>query len=321
MNPVLLVCSLAFFLCTLTVDVNAQKAGEIVFSKDMIKTSSPSGLAAAFQAGDNIYAVAFFDKAIQDMGRTAGAKKMGMEVFVYELKPPLYDYQQPSEMQLETSSLMVSGDAVQQKYLLLDIVPTAQAITAYGTPELEYKKFGSTFSGPVRFAEALAKLEPGDHTIIVRVKCNYNDVAEGKFVIKGKEFASYKKLARELNAAASESKTKAAAMPKAARTDRGLEAEMIKAFKASQTYRDRVKGDILRVVIIDPDWMVRRHPVTGIILHRYIRATIAVKNSDGSCTAWQLVTFQQDYAGNKYQPTRFDGIGDPMKIPCENVMK
>ncbi|MCJ7484252.1 MAG: hypothetical protein MUO31_14965, partial [Thermodesulfovibrionales bacterium] len=59
----------------------------------------------------------------------------------------------------------------------------------------------------------------------------------------------------------------------------------------------------------------------GIILHRYIRAAIAVKNSDGTCTVWPLVTFQQDYVGDKFQKTRFDGVGNPYKIPCEHVGK
>ena len=89
-------------------------------------------------------------------------------------------------------------------------------------------------------------------------------------------------------------------MPKAARSDKQLESEMISAFKASQTYKDRVKGEILRVVIIDPDWMIRRNKITGIILHRYIRAAIAVRNSDGTCTVWQNVTFQQDYVGDNF---------------------
>jgi hypothetical protein len=96
---------------------------------------------------------------------------------------------------------------------------------------------------------------------------------------------------------------------------------MIGALKSSKTYQERIKGEVIRVVIVDPDWMIRRNEITGVILHRYIRATIAVKNSDGTCTVWQLVTFQQDYVGNKYQKTRFDGVGDPYKIPCENVNK
>jgi len=61
--------------------------------------------------------------------------------------------------------------------------------------------------------------------------------------------------------------------------------------------------------------------IADVILHRYIRAAIAVKNSDGTCTLWNLVTFQQDYASNAFQKTKFDGVGDPVKIPCENVDK
>ena len=128
-------------------------------------------------------------------------------------------------------------------------------------------------------------------------------------------------MSNALSESASNLKTKDTVMPKSALSDKKLEAEMIKAFKGSQTYKDRVKGKVLRLVIIDPDWMIRRNKLTGIILHRYIRAAIAVKTSDGTCTVWQNVTFQQDYVSNKFQKTKFDGIGDPLKIPCENVSK
>ena len=184
-----------------------------------------------------------------------------------------------------------------------------------------YKKFGSEFYGPVAFATALSQLGPGEHTIIVKLNCNYNVVSTGKFVIKGNDYTVYKKMSKDLNDYASGASTKSAVMPKAARSDKGLESEMIGALKSSQTYKERIKGEVLRVVIIDPDWMIRRNEITGVILHRYIRATIAVKNSDATCTVWQLVTFQQDYVGNKFQQTRFDGVGDPYKIPCENVNK
>lgn len=299
----------------------AQKSGEIVFSKKLINPSSPAGLTNQFQSGDRIYSVAFLEKSILEIIGKESAKNVSVEVFIYELKAPLYDYQQPSEMQLETSTLLVSGHALQKKTLPLDIIPGTDQLTAYGTKELVYKKFGPKFYGPVKFSERISQLEAGEHTIIVKLKCNYNFVAEGKFVITGNDYSVYKNVSNELNELASNIKTKAAVMPKSARTDKELETDMITAFKASQTYKDRVKGEILRVVIIDPDWMIRRHELTGVILHRYIRAAIAVKNSDGTCTVWQLVTFQQDYVGNKFQKTKFDGIGDPYKIPCENVNK
>jgi hypothetical protein len=312
---------LTFAVFLICATLFAQKSGEIVFSKKMINPESPSGLTNEFQPGDNIYSTAFFDKSILDLCSSGNAKKVDLEVFLYELKPPLYDYQQPSEVQMETSTLKISGEALQRKFLPVDIVPSADEMTAYGNDDLTYKKFGSKFDGPVKFAEAMNKLEAGQRKIIVKLRCNYNFVAEGKFTIKGDDYSAYKKMANELNESADNAKTKSAIMPKSALSDKKLEADMIKAFKNSQTYKDRIKGDILRIAIIDPDWTIRRHEVSGRILHRYIRAAIAVKNSDGTCTVWQLVTFQQDYVSNKFQKTRFDGIGDPYKIPCENVNK
>ena len=217
--------------------------------------------------------------------------------------------------------MTISGTALQNNYLPLDIVPGTGDMTAYGDPNLVYKKFGPKYAGPVEFAERFSKLEAGEHEIIVKVKCNYNVVSEGKFILKGDDFSVYQKKSDAINTSASNLKTKVTVMPKSARSDKNLESDMKVAFMNSQTYKDRVKGEILRIVIIDPDWMTRRHKISGVILHRYIRAAIAVKNSDATCTLWNLVTFQQDYVSNAFQKTRFDGIGDPVPIPCENVNK
>jgi len=314
----LLLLTLLFLI--LSMNTLAQKPGEIVFSKTLIDPQNPAALTTQFKSGDTIYALAFLQKSVLGIIGSE-AKKVDVEVFLVELKPPLYSYQQPSEMQLESNTLAVSGDALQKTFLPLDIVPGPNAMTAYGSQNLVYQKFGSEFYGPVAYAAALSTLEPGEHTIIVKLSCNYQFVAVGKLVIQGSDYAVYKKMSKDLNESASGVSTKKAVMPKAALSDKGLEAEMISAFKSSQTYKDRIKGEVLRVVIIDPDWMIRRNELTGIILHRYIRAAIAVKNSDGTCTVWPLVTFQQDYVGDKFQKTKFDGVGDPYKIPCENVGK
>jgi len=312
--------ALVLFLTCFSLNALAQKPGEILFSKSLINPSKPTALTTQFQTGDNIYAMAFLDKSILGI-LGSEQKKVDVEVFLYELQPPLYSYQEASESQLESNTLQVLGSALQKPYLPLDIVPGTNALTAYGGQELVYKKFGSTYYGPVAFATALSQLGPGKHTLIVKLSCNYNFVATGKFDIKGNDYGVYKKMSKDLNDYASGAGTKSAVMPKAARSDKGLESDMISALKSSQTYKERIKGEVIRVVIVDPDWMIRRNEITGVILHRYIRATIAVKNSDGTCTVWQLVTFQQDYVGNKYEKTRFDGVGDPFNIPCENVNK
>jgi hypothetical protein len=297
----------------------AQEPGTIVFSNRMIDPAAPGGLTDHFEAGDAIYAVAYLDKVLPAYTNRKTASKVDAEVYLYELKPPLYDYQEPSEVQLEFASVQVSGGALQQKFLCADIVPDPAAMTAYVNPDLAYKKFGDSYAGPVKFAEKLGQLDPGEHTIVVKVKCNYDVVAEGRFVLAGEDFSSYENASASINAAASGIQTQATVMPGAKMSDPALEKEMVAAFEASQTYKDRVKGKVERLVIIDPEWMIRRHQVTGAILHRYIRAAIAVGNADGSCTLWNLVTFQQDYVGDAFQKTRFDGEGDPAPIPVENV--
>jgi hypothetical protein len=311
----------AFFYISFSYFVYPQKAGEVIFSKKLIDPKNPTNLVSDFQSGDHIYAVAYFPKSIIGLGRDEEAKKMNVEIFLYELQPPKYSYQQPQEMQMESNTLRVSGDALQNKFLMVDIAPNKEEITAYGQKDLIYDKFGKEFYGPVKYAKAIANLEAGERTIIVKINIDYQFVAQGQFKIKGEDFSFYKSLSKELNEAVDILKMKDAIMPKAAMNDKKLEAEMIAALKNSQTYKDRIKGEVIRLVIIDPDWMIRRNEYTGVILHRYIRATAAVKNDDGTCTIWQLITFQQDYVSNKFQKTKFDGVGDPYKIPCENVNK
>ena len=318
-NTMLVLFSFLTFL--ISSNLYPQNSGEIIFSNKLIDPNKPANLSTKFNAGDNIYSVAFLPNTITALSSNKNSKKVNVEIFLYELKPPLYDYQQPYEEQIEFSNLQVSGEALSNKYLMTDIAPNTESITAYGNKDLFYEKFGSDFYGPVKYTLALGKLSAGDHTIIVRININYSPVAEGKFTISGNDFDSYNNLSAQLNEAADNIKTKDAVMPTAALADKKLESEMISVIKNSNTYKERIKGEIIRLVIIDPDWTIRRNELTGVILHRYIRATIAVKNADGTCTVWQLITFQQDYVGNKFGKTKFDGVGDPYKIPCENVGK
>jgi len=305
------------FVLMLTFAVFPQEAGTIIFSKTMINPSSPTDLTTDFKAGDNIYAVAYVKQNLVDMFNNENPKKMDAEVTLYDVVAPLYSYQQPSEMQMEFSIMWIYGDAMSKKYLPIDIVPDKNSMTAY-TEEYQYEKFGDKFYGPVKFALALAKLKPGKHEILVKFKFNYKFVAEGKFTIDGTDFSVYKPISKELNTAADVNKTKKAEFPKPLMTDKKLETDMISVFKNSATYKDRIKGDVLKLSITDADWYLRRNEVTGIILHRYIRASIATKEKDGTCTVWPTV-FQQDYIGNKFDKTKFDGVGDPYKIPCENI--
>ena len=85
----------------------AQKPGEIVFSTSMINPASPAGLTNAFKAGDPIYAVAFVPSSFGKLAKDPDAKKLDIEVFLYNIQKPKYDYQEPQEMQLSFSTLKI----------------------------------------------------------------------------------------------------------------------------------------------------------------------------------------------------------------------
>jgi len=311
-----------FLFCILAYSV-AQNPGEIIFSKTSINPMQPGTSVSDFEAGDAIYAVAYLPQTIRELYNAQSTSKLDVEVFIYEIKPPLYDYQQPSEEQLTFANMRVSGEIINNKYLVLDIAPDPSQTKAYSSDGILFREFGKKFDGPVNYTENLSKLLPGKHKLKVMVRCNYNDAASGNLVLSGDDFSMYKKLSEELNSTAQNAGAKNAVMPVAKKTDAALETRMITAFKNSNDWKSGFidASEVLRISIIDADWFIRRNELTGAILHRYIRAAIAVKTKSGTCAYYSLVTFQEDYVGGKFQPLRYDGAGDQIMMDCANVKK
>lgn len=302
--------------------LSAQNNGEIIFSKTVINPLQPGATINEFQSGDAIYAVGYLPQSIQELYNAQPSAKLDVEVFIYEIKPPLYDYQQPSEEQLTFVNMRVSGDLLKSKQLVIEIAPEPSQSAAYNTIGITFKEFGKKFDGPVNYCETLSKLQPGKHRLKIVVRCNYADAASGIITITGDDFSTYKKLSEELNTLAQNAGAENAVMPLARKTDAALESRMITAFKGSNDWKTGFidATDVLRISIYDPDWFIRRNELTGAILHRYIRAAIAVKTKNGNC-AYYPVTFQEDYVGGKFQPLKYDGVGDKVMIDCMNVKK
>ena len=319
MKPILFL--MVSFLISL-VSAQAQNAGEIIFSKTVINPLQPENLVTDFQAGDAIYAVAYLSKTVQELYNAQPTNKLDVEVFIYEIKPPLYDYQQPSEEQLTFVNMRVSDGILKEKHLVIEIAPDIDKSLAYSTPGLTFKEFGKKFDGPVNYTENLAKLTAGKHTLKFVVRCNYSDAATGILFISGDDFSIYNKRSEELNFAAQNAGAKNAFLPAAKKTDAALESRMITAFKNSNDWKSGFidATEVLRISIIDADWFIRRNEYTGAILHRYIRAALAVKTKNGNC-AYYPVTFQEDYVSGKFQPLKYDGVGDKVMMDCGNVKK
>ena len=300
--------------------VQAQLPREIVFSDRPINPEAPQNLKKDFKAGEHIYALAFLTDAVKNLYQNQSPNaQLQVEVFIYETKPPLYSYQQPREEQLTFNNLWISGTVKDNKYLVVDITPDPAKTTAYGGKEIIYKKFGNKYEGPVNFAETLGKLAPGEHKLKVVVNCYYAPVASGEFTLTGDNFGFYTTLAEQLNNTAASAGAASAEFPKAVATDPARVTRMITALKNSNDWKNgRFDATEILKTVITYDWEIRRHEISGAILHRYCIAAVAVKTKSGQC-AYYKVTFQEDYVGGNFQPLRYDGAGDKVALKCENI--
>ena len=307
-------------LISIMENASSQNAGEISFSPAPINLNQPENLKSEFKTGDKIYAVAWLPQTLKDLYPNAlPNEKLQVEIYIYKITPPLYDYQSPMETQIAYAAMRVDGSIKASKQLIIDLVPDPLNTSAYGNPEIIYNKFGKKYEGPVDFAHALAQLSPGEHNLKVIVHCYYSPVAEGKFAVKGDDFGIYETLANQINEAALNAGAANAQFPKAVVNDTQREAQMVAALKNSNDWKTGfIDGSEVLKTAITYDWEIRRHEISGAILHRYCIAAMAVKTKTGGC-AYYKVTFQEDYVGGKFQPLRYDGVGDKVAMQCENL--
>ncbi len=294
--------------------------GKVIFSSSPIDPASPGGLQTEFRAGDHLYAVAYLPQTLKEIYVNASPnEKLLVEVFIYEIKPPLYDYQQPREEQLTYANMYISGDLKQKNFLVVEMVPDPAVTKVYNTPGITWNKFGKKYEGPVGFAEALAKLGPGEHTLKVVVQCYYSPAASGTLKISGDDFTGYNQVAEQLNEAGAAAGMANAEFPAAVVSDPPREARMVAALKNSNDWKTGfLDGTEVLKTAITYDWEIRRHEISGAILHRYCIAAMAMKTKTGGC-AYYKVTFQEDYTGGKFQPLRYDGVGDKVMMDCAKL--
>lgn len=281
--------------------------GKIIFSNTPIDPANPGAGVTAFKAGEPIYGLMVLTAPVKNL--CSGRVSDSATVEQLELKHYV------DNNFSDSGGAIVKGPLFNQATrIVLDVAPEPARLSAYKDPNLEYKRFGATTYGAMRWSKELGGLSPGGHTFKIEVEACSAPIASGQFKISGASYAHYAQLVDALRGAL----TQMAAMPPPKKRDPALEAAMVKAMKASSNAA--WKGDILRVSILDNDWFLERHPVSGIILFRYIRAAVAVR-SGGSCSFYNLNTFKQDYVGGQFRPVYSDGHGDKFAIPCENVSR
>lgn len=281
--------------------------GKIIFSNAPINPANPGPGVTSFKAGEPIYGFMILNAPVRKLCGNMASEGTTRERL--ELK----HYVDGSFS--DTGGAIVKDPLFSEATrLLLDVAPEPAKLTAYKDPNLEYRQFGKTTHGAMRWSQELGGMSPGSHTMRIEVEACSSPIAAGEFKISGASYAHYAQLVEALRGAL----TQMATMPPPVKRDPALEAAMVKAMKASSN--EAWKGEILRVSIQDNDWHLQRHRISGIILFRYMKAAVAVRNGS-SCVYYAANTFKQDYVGGQFRPIYSDGRGDKHDIPCGNVSR
>jgi len=75
---------------------------------------------------------------------------------------------------------------------------------------------------------------------------------------------------------------------------------------------------MLKLIIASPEWQIKRHDISGVIVARYLVTRNIIKEPTGACRI-QSVTFYQDYNGSGYGKTYMDvasGGTDDVAVSC-----
>jgi hypothetical protein len=223
----LLVFLLNYFISFSQVEEN------ISFSKTTIEKGQ-RGTEKNFQTGDPIYATALLPKPLKEYFKSQPtAKKYELTIFIYEIKAPLYSYQEPSEEQLTFATMWISGEAMLKNYVTFELAPHADKCVDYSNPDYFFQEFGKKNDGPVNYTENLGKLSSGKHDLLIKIRILDEEISSGRFSITGSDFAYYANQSALLNQVAKSAGAKNAVMPKAMKTDKALESQIIVALRSS----------------------------------------------------------------------------------------
>jgi hypothetical protein len=276
-----------------TSKLHGDYAQNVVFSKKpiTIKAENTAEFTNAFTAGDNIYAMGYFD--IDLSGCCSSGELYNVAVYI-DTDP---SYAGEADFWV---SYKVNATNGKNSFAYAELFP---AFAANNQDESIY--FMRDFN---------LKLKPGKHQIKVKMlNKNADIVATGAFTLDcpADGLSKWAQMIQPFE----ERLLEKVRMPKAVQSNPGLETQMKNIWK--EIYPDET---VLRLVITDKEWTIEKNEITGRIDHRWISAAIAVKRPDGDCYIY-WISYKQDYANGKYGELWKYGVGANEKIKCENVNK
>ncbi|TNF98035.1 MAG: hypothetical protein EP297_09095 [Gammaproteobacteria bacterium] len=274
--------------------------GEIVFSREPIDPENPTSLTAQFKAGDHIYGLIRTTKPWSEIYKKDSSADVMVNVRIDGKKI------HAQFVKLKNPELL------SQQYLIFEIAPDPDKMTAYSNPDLEYGLSTATMrQGPNELTSHLAKLGPGSHTLELDVSYYGTTWSAGGLTIAGNDFQNYAKLHDQIAKGVAQSVT----LPAARMTNKSMAAKMRSLLENAGW------EDIHRINIVDKDWWLDR--ISGgnsPVKSRHIAAAALARDADGYY--YKVCTFHQDkLLTGGFGELYLSHQGDRVPVPKANINK
>lgn len=291
-------------------DFHKKNVGKILFSTRPIipGKEDPSQFVTSVSGTDKVYAIAYFNGKIKDLG----------ELVSYKINIDGNSHQ--------TEQFNPNTSDLEHSYYSVEVIPD---------PKVAVHQFDA-----VQFARVLSTLSPRRHTMEFELVFGF-----GQYSVSGKLNLDWSNANGDAILANSETALKNAkdnkarhmtlpevfSKPSKSFTDPELTADKIKAaILANGDYAENIK-QIKKVIIGDKrfesngDWIIRKNDL-GIPTHKECNRDIYIlfEGKDGWCYFSDQIIFRKDYSGaGTYEETRLVGFDSELytKIACENLGK
>jgi hypothetical protein len=279
-----------------------QNVNKILYSNKAVnpETATAGDFKTSFTAGEPLYATLFLDNKLSKIHvdwekfiRIQMYKGKGNDIIVIDRK------------------ILLTPEMYQKSYIQFPIIPDKEWLqNNYGA----YAEKGlNTY---IMIFEALGKLTPIRHDL--RMDIRLNPVEGMQYSAKAAMFSidlgEGSEVLQDVAASLSSANLSKVNLPKAGMSNASMEKAMIKIMQDKASVQDYKKA-----IITSSGWTVEKNEL-GIILNKYVSATLASKNEDGKCYI-QNFTFKYDYiGGGNYSSTLTLGsVGNKVEIECDKI--
>lgn len=279
-----------------------QNVNKILYSNKAVnpETATAADFKTSFTAGEPLYATLFLDNTLSKIHvdwekfiRIQMYKGKGNDIIVIDRK------------------ILLTPEMYKNAYVQFPIIPDKVWLqNNYGA----YADKGlNTY---IMIFDALGKLTPIRHDLRMDIRLNpvegtHYSAKEAMFSI---DLGEGSEVLQDVAASLSSVNLSKVNLPKAGMSNASMEAAMLKIMKDKSTVQDYKKA-----IITSSGWTVEKNEL-GIILNKYVSATLASKNEDGKCYI-QSFTFKYDYVGGgNYSSTLTLGsVGNKVEIECDKI--